>query len=310
MDQDTTNRSSKPSKRTTLVGILIGLTMVTAAWGPMAQASFHGPYQDLGETVEAGEYLAYQVELPTGGWVLVGGEYNDVTSQSAVLPIASFVDGVDNGYAASTGFYYDAFLDEDAGVDVTVTQEEAGSHNVHTHDKEISSSPFPGIYFGMSSGTYNIVQLTGPADGEADLWLDVPDDATVIEEEQGEATWARGLDESAVGYEIRTQAMRDLVGVDHYEWYYSGADVEIDVDGALYGYMGFSSDTQAHWLNPDGEEADRWAIGEDAGTWTMSFPEERFQYRSCLTGTVCVGDDEVPWRVYPPFGVAVDLDFD
>lgn len=288
-----------------MLAILAGVMMVAALGLPTAQASLHEPYRDLSATVEAGEYVAYRVEMPSSGWVFLGGEYDDVSSDYGVLPIVNILDSEDRGYSATTGFYYDTFHDEIAAADVTINNDTLGHHNVHTHEKEISSSPFPGLYFYVPSGVHTIVSLTGPADGEAEVFVEVPIDTEVLGQERGDVIWANGLTESSLGYQIKAQAANRLV--DYHEWYYSGADVEIDVEDSLYGYLGFSSQTEAHWEDPNGEESVRWVVADGPSTWTMSFPEEHFQWRNCVANTVCVGDQSAPYRIYPPFGVAADV---
>lgn len=296
----------KQTERTGLLAVA-AFALIVMMTTPV-QGDLHEPYQDLSVTVDAGEYMAYRVEMPSSGWVFAGGEFLDAASDQSVLPIVNFLDREEDAFAATAGFYYDDFRDEIGAVDVTINEEGLGNHNVHTHQKTVGDSPFPGLYFHMPAGTYNMVGLTGPADGEATIFLEVPEDAIVLDQERGEAAWARGLDESAVGYDIRALSQWGLAQADYHEWYYSGADVELDVTGGLYGYFGFGRYTEAHW-QLDGNEHEDWVIGGATGTWTMSFPEEHYQWRNCVSA-LCIGDESQNLRLYPPYAIGIDLDWD
>lgn len=306
---DTKNQAIQASKRTKRTGILLVALLATIALTtPAAHGDPPEPDQDLGITVEAGEYIAYRVEMPSSGWIHLGGQYLDAESDTSVLPIVHFLDEVDSAYVGTAGFYYDNFRDESIAADVMVVNDELGNHNIHTHEKRVGS-PIPSLNALMPAGTYNMVAMTGPADGQAEIVLEVPEDAQVLDTQRGDSIWARGLDESPIGYDLRFQTQYGLAQSDYHEWYYTGADVDVEIEGTFYGYMGFGRYTEAHWLL-DGQWHDGdWVIGESAGTWTMSFPEEHYQWKNCVS-SVCVGDQNQNLRLYPPYAIGVDVDWD
>lgn len=285
----------------TMIAFLLPIASVPAIHGAETQTD-----QDLTEVVPAGEYRAYLVRLSEPGQVQFGGRYLAPTTEQPVLPLLSSIHAVEGGWHSSALFAYDFSINDEAVGLELFAQSPAASQYVSGHERN-------GILGGgwttmtVEAGEYRFVVGSAPADGEAELIIRVPGSAEILASDAGDSLFDRGIDSSLVGYDLHVKAAHPTSpapGALIRSWYYSGAESPVEVEGSLYGFMGYKFPTQAHWLDPDGNTEERFITGGVSGEWQAVFPEEDY------TGPVCAAGDCHPMfgdtREDPPFVIAVD----
>ncbi len=286
----------------TMIAFLLPIASVPAIHGAETETD-----QDLTEVVPAGEYRAYLVRLSEPGQVQFGGRYLAPTTDQPVLPILSSLHEVDGGWYSSALFAYDFSMNNaDVGLEV-LAQGPAGGQYVSGHEHS-------GIRGGgwttatIDAGEYRLVVGSAPADGEAELIIRVPDSAEILASDAGDSLFDRGLDQSLVGYDVHARVAHPTSpapGALVRSWYYTGAEIPVQVEGALYGFIGYKWPTAARWVDPGGETHPGFITGGASGDWESSFPEERFTGPVCAAGSChpAFGDS----REDPPFVIAMDV---
>jgi hypothetical protein len=289
--------------------LVISLVLIVTVAAQAGQGASVQTDRDLTEVVPAGEYRAYLVRLVEPGGIQWGGRYLGPTTDQPVLPILATLHAVDGGWSSGALFAYDfSIYNQQIGAEIgvkTAVIDVGGS----THAPGGTYGGGWATIFDAPAGDYRIVVGSAPANGNAEIRIRIPSSAIILASESGESIFVRGLDESLVGYDVHLWAAHPTGGVGPgalvRSWYYTGADIEIPVEGSLYGYVGYKWPTGAHWIDPSGGNVPRFVVGGAAGTWTASFPEERFTGPVCMMGSChpSFGDS----REDPPFAIAVDV---
>lgn len=283
------------------VHLLLGLgALVVVLAAPAAQASSHIPEENRDEsrTIEAGQYLGYRIEAPQDGRIVFSGSYDDVTTEQPVLPVLLVIDRADEDSTRMWGTFVHPD-GEGEGLEGYVRTPVAGE-NFSTYDRK-GDGRGVSVSTPVDAGTYNVFVATAPADGPAEASIHVPGDATIVATEKRASLFERGIDHSAVGWDLTLRASSASTFVR--SWGYSGADVPFTVADTLHGYMGGPAGSPAHWINPDGEVVtDDFVRGGPAGQWTASFPAEQYQGPVCDVVTSCFPQ---PFVENPPYAFGV-----
>lgn len=279
------------------------LSIALATMAPPGQGSGSEAVLDLTETVPAGQFRAYRVQLLEPAPIEFGGEYRGVTTQQPVLPILAVVDQVTGGHGAGAIFAYDfnMFAKPYAAYVVARTPTPLGNQAMGQYNIQ-GGGWFTSVNF--PAGLYDLVAASAPGSGNAVLRLRVLGSAQVVSADGGSSFWARGLDASTTAYDAHLWVKPGLYAR---AWGYSGAEFALPVSGKLYGYLGYHSPSEAHWLSPDGAPGSEFVVGGASGAWKAVFPEEEWQGPACLPRLGCDITGFGDTREDPPFALGADV---
>jgi hypothetical protein len=285
------------------VFVLIAALALTMPAAPFAMGSGSQAVLDLSATVPAGEYRVHRVLLREAAQVEFGGTYQGVQTVQPVLPILAAVERLDAGCARGCSgaiFAYDWGMWNKplalyADVRNDLVDQGHGTYNIGGGGWFTTATLDPGEYL--------LLAASAPAEtGQATLRLRVLGAADVLASQAGESFWARGYDLSDSAYDVHAASR---AGVYARAWGYSGAEASLDVQGRMFGYLGYHQQGGARWEGPSPAQ---WGFIQDGepGAYEAIFPAEEWMGPICDPVLGCdpaFGDT----REDPTFALAVDV---
>jgi hypothetical protein len=256
---------------------------------------------DLGGPLAAGQFRAARVVLTEPGGIQVGGVYGaGIATQQPMLPLMAVLRTA-TGWDMGVYFTYDfSMFQQPAALALQLQGPTGAQHLGNAVQNNVRGGGWS-TWPELPAGEYVLVVATAPGAGTAQVRMATFGPSHLVAMQEGTSFFARGLDHSAVGYDLHAQAQ----GGQGYAraWGYTGAEVPYQVEGRLFAYVGYHQGV-ANWVSPGGIGFPSGLVDGEAGTWTASFPSENWEGPVCLRNCALLGDS----REDPPMAIGADVE--